>query len=290
MLLVRSARPDRAGILAAVSRIDRDHDAARSSASIRGTARGPRCMRRSARLRRAAIALEQRHQRIERIERIQVEHQPMPELRDRRQLEHLRVDVGPQVEHDAQHAVDRPPEAHAAMYGSTAVDLRGELRELRGELDAFEVEHEAVGVAQRRRAGARSASGPSRMTRVYSCAGQTRVDATLGAANAARSARRGGRHEQPLERTPPLERNASARRAGRRARVRHRSPPRLSDATACEPPAGAHRAGRVSVIARSGVRQDVPPRARAIRPGTRCRGRNASAKPASSHSRASSKR
>ena len=81
VLLVRAAPADRARILAAVARVERDGDAARrarlrAAASRRAFAAACGAGGRSTRSRAAfAALLEQRHQRIERRQRIEVEHQ-----------------------------------------------------------------------------------------------------------------------------------------------------------------------------------------------------------------------
>ena len=67
------------------------------------------------------------------------------------------------------------------MYGSDACSRNGKLVELRRELDAVEVEHDARRIAQLC-SWCGIGAGPSRMTRVYSCAGHSRADATRAAA------------------------------------------------------------------------------------------------------------
>ena len=105
---------------------------------------------------------------------------------------------------------------------------------------------------------------------MYSCAGQTRVDATLGAANARGIANAGRGHDQPLERAPPLDRDARyARRAvGERAQASLHPPPSLRrhGVAGQRLPSARQRERDRDVDVRAGV----PPRARAIRPGRRC--------------------
>ena len=101
MLLVGPAAPDRAGILAAVARVDRDGDAARGIAAGGRALARPRLRR--GRFRPRSFRVEQRHQRVGRRRGNQVEDEAVSELGDRLQRERLRDHLVLQVEHEAQH-------------------------------------------------------------------------------------------------------------------------------------------------------------------------------------------
>ena len=82
--------------------------------------------------------------------RIEVEHEPVAELGNRRQREELRRHLGAQVDDHAQRRPGGlPPEADAGDVRDRWLHARRQLRELRVEVDAVEVEDDAVRVLER---------------------------------------------------------------------------------------------------------------------------------------------
>ena len=172
------------------------------------------------------------------------------------------------------------------MYGSAGLHARGKLRELGRELDAVEIEHEAMRMLQRRPADARSDAGDSRIdARVFLRRPQPRR----------RDAARRCAHATPAQRAAPparratgssapaLERNAGqpvAAAMPKRASIaaRHRSPRSVcarsvsSRPASCGSPdtrASARRpAGGSSPATRSGhsTRQTASSRKQSARP------------------------
>ena len=198
----------------------------------------------------------------------------MSELGDRLQREEVGLDLGLEVEHDTHDVDGLAAHADARDVRIGRLHARRQLREFRRQVDALEVEHEAVRIPQRDAAGARSAPRLEDDARVFlrrphargaRCArpAPTRTAAPSCAA---------GTH-QPLAQPPTLDQltriSASVGR-GLRSAARHRSPAAVR---------AAHRASRPAV-GRRGVRQrhveirrrqEAAPRAPATRPGRRCR-------------------
>ena len=153
VLLVGAAAAARAGILAAVPGIHRDDDeaarrrarfaAARRGARRPASARAAASRRRPAsRARRRLLALrlvlfEEREQRIGRNEGIEIEHQPVAVVADRREREDLRLHLALQIEHEPHHVGLEAPDAHAFHVRIGRADLVREPGQRRGDIDAL---------------------------------------------------------------------------------------------------------------------------------------------------------
>jgi hypothetical protein len=166
VLFVGAAAADRARILATMARVDRNGDpprrrsgacAFRRRAALRfasrhrvrwdaGLAWGHRVRHCDWRL--ASFALEERHQRIDDRERIEVDDEAMTELRDRLQREHLRPHLDLEIEHDAQESTRGTADTYRRDVRIARLHARRQLVELARALDACEIEHQPVGVAQ----------------------------------------------------------------------------------------------------------------------------------------------
>jgi hypothetical protein len=163
---VGAAAADRARILATMARVDRNGDPPRRRSRARALRRrgALRCasgqrVRWGARLagrhrvlwcdrRLAALALEERHQRIDDSQWIEIDDEAMTELGDRLQREHLRPHFTLEIEHDAQESTRGVADAYRSDVRIARLDARRQLVDLTRALDAREVEHEPVGVAQ----------------------------------------------------------------------------------------------------------------------------------------------
>ena len=186
VLLVGAAPADRAGILAAVTGIDRDRHAPRDCAAVAARGLLARRQRLRRRLRRGrgilrALAFEQRHQRVQRYLRIEVEHEPVAVFRDGLQREQVGLHLGLQVEHDAHHVRRLAAQPDRRDVRVRRLHARRQFRELARRVDAVDVEHEAIGLRSTLN-WCGSGVFDSTITRVYSCAGHTRAEATREAA------------------------------------------------------------------------------------------------------------
>lgn len=92
---------------------------------------------------------EQRQQRVDRLDRVEVEHQPVAVLADRGEGEHLRCDLGLELDH-------QPDDARPVAAGADQLDVRVLAADLgrQGlqdvvELHPFQVHHQPLGVAHR---------------------------------------------------------------------------------------------------------------------------------------------
>src|SRR5262249_60528961 len=126
-LALAAAASAPSGIFAAVPRVNGDDDEAFGIPPRVGLARcrAVRLGRTRLRLRfgrdlrrcRGIVTLrlalfQERHQRIRWYQRIEIEHQPMAVIADRREREGLRLDLALEVEHQANHAGLEAPDAH----------------------------------------------------------------------------------------------------------------------------------------------------------------------------------
>ena len=245
--------------------------ASRGTRAVRSRAAGVTAPRRRGVAGFATLGVEERHQRIRRRQRDQVEDEPVAELGDRLQRERLRGDAGLEVEHDAQRGrrlatvadarevADRRA-GRAARAAATSGPMSTPSRSSTTRSGSFSVSTCHA-----------SGAGDSRITRVYSCAGQTRADAMRAAcAHApARAAARAGSsaHASARRRAErDADQGAASAAVGCRSRIVHRpsSSPRapVSDrplrSTVRVAPPGPPAAGS-------------PPRVRAIRPAPRSR-------------------
>jgi hypothetical protein len=87
-------------------------------------------------------------ERVDRDERVDVEHEAMPVLGDRREREGLRLHLGLQVEHDAHDAGPVARHAQALDVGVVGRDLAVELGQRRRHV-GLEIEHKALGILHR---------------------------------------------------------------------------------------------------------------------------------------------
>ena len=128
-------RPMRARVLAAVAGVDHDGGEARSLgfAGCCG---------------RFCDLLDQHGDRIDRDQRVDVEHQPVAVFGDRRQVEDLRLHLGLEVQHQADHARAVARDAQALDVGIRRRDLAVQLGERGRELACLQVEHQALGILE----------------------------------------------------------------------------------------------------------------------------------------------
>ena len=126
VLLARAQPADGARILAAVPGIDDDDRESRDA--------------------RFLGLLDQREQRVDRRRRINIEYQTVAVLGDRLQHEHLRPDLGLEVEHDADHPRAVARDAQALHIRIVRRDLGVQLGERRGDVGGLDVEHQARGI------------------------------------------------------------------------------------------------------------------------------------------------
>ncbi len=96
--------------------------------------------------------LQQRHERIDRLERIDVQHQPVTIVADRREQEHLGLDLGLQVDRNPDHPRLELSHAQVGDIGIVGEHLAGEaLLHARG-VHVIEVEHQALRILQQQKA------------------------------------------------------------------------------------------------------------------------------------------
>ena len=198
----------------------------------------------------------------------------MPELGDGRQREELRPDLASsgRTRRAATSGAVRA-EADRRDVGIRACTRDGSCASSAVSSTPVEVEHDAVG-SRSARARARSAPGPSRITRVYSWAGHSRADATCAASAQAADGTRAARAGTSSHWQSATARERSSRlRAARRGELaaRHRSPASVSRRR--EPPARRRRSrpDATSASARSagGTGRRRAPAIRSCRPSRR---------------------
>jgi hypothetical protein len=144
VLLARAQPAARARVLAAVARVDDDGREAGHFRFFGG--------RRRIRLpgsARLAGRLDQRGERVHGHRRIDVQHQAVAVFGNRLQGEHLRLDLGLEIQHQAHHAGTVASDAQLVDVGIAGGDLVVQFGQRRAELDAFQVEHQALRVLHR---------------------------------------------------------------------------------------------------------------------------------------------
>ena len=159
IFLVGAALANRAGVFAAVARVQRDrHHAVNYRLAgffgglhlrrFRHRAGGFFCrleiLIQLQRFNGILTAFKQRHQRVGRIHRIHVEDQTMPIFTNRGQRKYLRRNPGFQLHDQAHHARFETPGTQQFDVGIVGRHLAGETVEHAVELDALDIDHEAV--------------------------------------------------------------------------------------------------------------------------------------------------
>ena len=74
--------------------------------------------------------------------------EPIAELRDRLQCEHLRIHFFFEDEHDAQEAAGLRPDPYGGDVRIPQLNVRRQLAKLRCDIDAREIEHDAIRIPQ----------------------------------------------------------------------------------------------------------------------------------------------
>ena len=209
------------GSIATVIRRDGVLCEAPADGSDRAASRRGAVRRRRRRRRVGALAVEQRHQRIERHTRIQIEDEPVAELRDGLQREHLRPDLGFEIEHDAQEAARRLADANRGDVRVRRLHARREGRELVGSLDAREIEHEPARIAEHDELMLDRCRRFEDDARVFLRGPQPRRRDPRCVGPRGRRQPLRGRQQHPAERAPPLDRHATS--ASQRFALRERA-------------------------------------------------------------------
>ena len=204
------------------------------------------------------------------LHRVQVEDQPVPVGRDRRQREQLRRDRLLQVEHQAHHARLVLADAHAGDERVVGLHLADQLAQLRAELEAVDVDHQPRRVlgeeVLRRRAPrpTRSSRGcsrpPARRARRRSLAPKASSRAPSSRARRAHgaqglAARGRGRHAQQLHAAGVSAsiRSSRGRRSARSAAMVRRRSQRRQQRRGLLRPFDELEAGLGEDVAKAGV-------------------------------------
>jgi hypothetical protein len=192
VLFVAAAAPDGARILAAMPGIEHDGDQAahvgfsrpvrrvrfdvppgsllsslRRRLFLRCTGRRVRFIRRTVSLVNHVTLARELHQRVERLQRVDVHHQPMAVLPDRRQREYLRLHLGLQLD-------DQPHHARLVAAGADELDVGVGVRNLarqRAEhivqFETFEIDDQTFRILDQKMRGLQLGAGLQRDAGIF---------------------------------------------------------------------------------------------------------------------------